>query len=218
MNAQPDKEIERLRKEQREDREHVEAIEQRIKNRADRLDQLRRDAKLLDRLHKAAVRQPVTVMNAADRAADEANVDEAEFRAMALVILSKETGLPQKSIFGCDHGAQGGNPPFCHEEVTHERGLAFVRQLHATPMASMNGVHWTQTTWYEKVFRVEKLSPDLTDPAAHMEVCFGDLAILRKSYGVADAFRRYNGSGPAADAYSLDAMNRLPRFKDLVRG
>lgn len=217
ITASPERELDELRARQRADRKKREAIERRMADRQRRIGMARQDSRLLSGLKRANVRNPLLVIMEADHASDSADVPIAEFRAMALTILKKETGLPQHAIFGCDHGAQGGVPPYCHEEVTPERGKAFVRALHSDVWRYMNGVHWTQTTWYEKVYRVEKISPDLTSPGAHLRVCLGDLALLRDAYGVATAFERYNGAGPAAEAYRVEAMSIFPGMLKLVQ-
>lgn len=216
--ATPERELEELRKRQKADRKKVSKVEARMKAREKKIAETKEEAQLVARLERAGVKAPFRVILAADRASDAVDVPEDEFRAMALVILRKETGIPQRAVFGCDHGPQGGTVPYCGDLVTSARGRELLRALHSDVWANMNGVHWTQTTWYEKVYRVEKLSADLTDPEAHMKVCFGDLAILRDAYGVAEAFRRYNGAGPAAEAYKAAAMGLLPWAKKLITG
>lgn len=217
--ATPEQQLDELRERQRADRKKLNRIEQRIKDRAKKIEETRAEAKLVERLKGANLLRPSLVVTEADRASDANDIPEAEFRAMALVVLKKETGIPQRNIFGCDHGgSMGDRPPYCNQEVTRARGQAFLQALHSDVWEYMNGVHWTQTTWYEKVFRVERLSDDLTNPAAHLRVCLGDLAILRDAFGVAEAFRRYNGSGPAAEAYKAAAMALMPWATNLVKG
>lgn len=214
--ATPERELDLLRAAQAQDRERLDTIRDRIKRRARAITDLAARVTLNGRLKKHGVRRAWTVLAEADRASRAADVPRDEFRAMALVCLAKETGLPQHNIFGGDHGNVGDTPPFYHQEVNHYRGTLFIAALRRDPWPYMNGVSWTQTTWYEKVYRVAAISPDLTDPAAHMRVCFGDLAVLRRAYGVRDAFRRYNGAGTAAELYAADAMSRLPIFQNLV--
>lgn len=218
ITAAPEKEIDELRKKQRADRKKRQRIEDRMKDRDKRIEEAREDAALLGRLEHANVLSALKVVIEADRAADENDLPLDSFRAMALVVLKKETGIPQRAVFGCDHGAQGGNPPFCGDSVNHTNGNRFIKALHEDVWRYMNGVHWTQTTWYEKVFRVEKISPDLTDPVAHMRVCFGDLALLADAYGQQEAFRRYNGAGPAAEEYARVCMSWMPAMLRLVKG
>jgi hypothetical protein len=218
ITAAPEKELDELRKKQRRDRKKKKRIEDRMKDREKRIADAREDAQLLERLERAKLERPLEVIVEADRAADENDLPIDGFRAICLVVLKKETGIPQRAVFGCDHGPQGGNPPFCGDPVNKDNGRRFIAALHSDVWRFMNGVHWTQTTWYEKVFRVEKLSPDLTDPGAHMRVCFGDLALLVDAYGAAEAFRRYNGAGPAAEEYSRVCMSWLPGMEKLVKG
>jgi len=218
ITASPEKELDAFRQEQRDDKAKLRRIEERVARRKARIEEARRDARLIRRLEKANFRQPLRVVIEADRAADDNDLPLNTFRAMCLVVLKKETGLPQRAIFGCDHGSQGGRPPYCHDRVTPDRGRAFLKALRADSWGKMNGVHWTQTTWYEKVFRVEAISHDLTSAVAHMRVCFGDLALLRDAFGTAEAFRRYNGSGAAAEEYRRICMSWMPDMLALVRG
>jgi hypothetical protein len=51
-----------------------------------------------------------------------------------------------------------------------------------------------------------------------MRVGFRVLQGLISSYGVRDGFRRYNGSGPAAEAYAADMMARLGAWRARLSG
>jgi len=69
--------------------------------------------------------------------------------AQALALIAQESGF--KNIFGCDHGSQGGRPPYCHEQVTRDRCLA-LRNCGTT-----NGVGWTQLTSVDYVDKARAL-------------------------------------------------------------
>lgn len=114
----------------------------------------------------------------------------------ALAMLQKETGIPQKNIFGCDHGA---GKAFCHQNVTEAR----VKKLLASNLA--NGVGWTQLTYRPFVFEAQKLG-GAHKPRFQMRVGFKVLAGLQDQFGPQQGFARYNGSGPAAQAYGREAM------------
>jgi hypothetical protein len=51
------------------------------------------------------------------------------------------------------------------------------------------------------------------DWRCNVTVGFRVLAGLQRQYGVRDGFRRYNGSGPAAETYASDAMTKLARWR-----
>lgn len=218
--ATPESHLKDLRAAQKADAKRIREIERRMKDRGDDLASWKREDARVDALDRHGVERPWLVITEAERA--EASVGELDtnFLAISLAVLHHETAQgqsrgPFRAVFGCDHGPQSGRPPYCGDAVTHDRGRAFLKALHGDVWANMNGVHWTQTTWYEKVFRVERLSADLTDPGAHLRVCLGDLALLIKSRGVHDGVMAYNGAGPAAEQYAREVLNDdLP----IVRG
>lgn len=116
----------------------------------------------------------------------------------AVALLEKETGIPQKNIFGCDHGP---GKAFCHKEVRKGR----VRRLLDGPYA--NGVGWTQLT-YKPFVRAANRMGGAHKPKYQMRVGFRLLSDLIKQHGVETGFARYNGSGPKAAAYGKDAVIR----------
>lgn len=214
--ATPEDQLDKLRAAQHADRARVDALLEAIDRRGEDIARWRMEDKRVDKLASHGVKLPWVVISEADRA--EANVgglDEVNFLVVALAILRHETGIPQRAIFGHDHPDPGNVPPYYGQKVTAARGLAFAKALHANPMGMMNGVHWTQTTWYEKAFRVEQLSRDLTSAQAHLRVCLGDLATLIKARGLAGGVEGYNGSGPAAVEYRTAILGTEMR---VVRG
>jgi hypothetical protein len=56
------------------------------------------------------------------------------------------------------------------------------------------------------------------DWRANVLTGFNILASLIRVAGEEDGFRRYNGSGPMAERYKLDAMNRLRTWRSLLAG
>jgi hypothetical protein len=205
--ATPDEQLEKLRKKQKADRKRIREIEKRMEERGKDIDRWKREDKRLEALADHGVQEPWLVITEADRAeASVGGLDE-NFLVVSLAVLRHETGIPQRAVFGHDHPDPGDRPPYYGHAVTHDRGRAFLRALHSDAWTYMNGVHWTQTTWYEKVFRVESVSADLTDAQAHLRVCLGDLAVLIKDRGLHDGVMGYNGSGPAAEAYANAILN-----------
>lgn len=151
------------------------------------------------RLRRHGVKRPFLVIAEAKRA-------ELPL-ACAVALLEKETGIPQRNIFGCDHGA---GRAFCHQRVTSDR----VRQLLASGTA--NGVGWTQLTYLPFVRQAEAAG-GAHKPKYQMRVGFQVLSDLITQHGVETGFARYNGSGPAAEAYGADALWKTHRWRRRIR-
>jgi hypothetical protein len=226
--ATPDHILADLRRKQDADRrqkqqalKRARRLTARVKRRARLIAQWAARARLTRRLAKHGLKTPWLVLVEADRASDRAGVDTSTFRALALAILDREGGgafKPTPYRYGCDHGAQSGQPPYCQDTVTEARSRAFHLAVHRDPWAYMNGEHLTQTTWYEKLFRVEHEGPTW-QPQPHLRVCLGDLAVLVKAGGVWQGAHDYNGTGPAADAYANDVVNaRMPKWRAVLAG
>lgn len=215
--ATPDQEIKRLQRAQRADKRRLRELEQRIKNRGDRIEDWRDLDASIERLDSRGVVKPWLVYVEAERAdAAVGGLQGVDFVALCVAVLERETGIPQRNIFGCDHGPQGGSLPYCNDPVTPDRINALVAALKdpARRFAAMNGVGWTQLTWYEKVLRADALPGGAEDPVNQMRVGFGDLAVLIKDRGLTAGVKGYNGDGPAADAYAADVVGeKYPRWK-----
>lgn len=146
--------------------------------------------KLAERLKAKGVKQPYVVIDEAKRADI--------LIASALAMLEMETGIPQRNIFGCDHGE---GRAFCHEEVTKDR----VAQLRRSGFA--NGVGWTQLTYPPFVAQADK-EGGAHIPRFQMRVGF---SVLRDNFdrlgSIREMYRAYNGTGSAAEAYAAKAAS-----------
>jgi hypothetical protein len=154
----------------------------------------------IEALKRLGVKSPGMVLSEAKRA--DLNPE------YALAMLEKETGIPQQNIFGCDHGP---GRAFCHMKVTKER----VAALRAS--GAMNGVGWTQITWWEFVRDADNMGGAHL-PRFQMRVGFDVLAAHIAQYGVWDGFRRYNGSGSAAEAYANEAVGLAKKWNSILEG
>jgi hypothetical protein len=122
----------------------------------------------------------------------------------ALAMLEKETDIPQRNIFGCDHGS---GRAFCHENVTAARVAALRRSGLA------NGVGWTQITLPAFVEEADKLG-GAHKPRFQMRVGFKVLKDNIDREGSArQGFRAYNGSGAQAEKYGREAVAIAERWK-----
>jgi hypothetical protein len=137
-------------------------------------------------------------------------VDEAKRARLplrfALAMLEKETGIPQRNIFGCDHGE---GKALCHENVTEAR----VKALQRSGLA--NGVGWTQLTFPPLVVEAQKAG-GAHKPRFQMRVGFRLLKSHMDQLGVQQGFRAYNGTGPAAEAYGRDAVKIAERWEKVL--
>lgn len=144
---------------------------------------------LAEKLRGRGVKQPVVVIDEALRADI--------LVGSALAMLEMETGIPQRNIFGCDHGE---GVAFCHQEVTPTR----VKELLASPYS--NGVGWTQLTYRPFVVSAQEMG-GAHIPRYQMRVGF---RILRENFdrfgSIYAMYRAYNGTGAAAEAYASRAV------------
>lgn len=152
------------------------------------------------RLKRAGVRRPQLVISEARRAG--LRLDR------ALAMLENETGIPQRNIFGCDHGP---NNAFCHQRVTKDRVRALLRSTQA------NGVGWTQLTYKPFVIAAEKAGGAHL-PRYQMRVGFKVLADLIRANGEQAGFARYNGSGDAAEEYGRRAVANARKWRKIIDG
>lgn len=157
-------------------------------------------ARLWFRLKRHGVRRPFLVSQEAKRENVPLHV--------ALALLEKETGIPQRNIFGCDYGPGEAS---CHKRVTRRR----VAKLLASTRA--NGVGWTQLT-YKPYVHEANAEGGAHKPRYQCRVGFRILRNLRNVHGGWRlAFQHYNGSGAAAEAYGSEAVAIAEKWKPLTR-
>lgn len=105
-----------------------------------------------------------------------------------------------RNVFGCDHGASGDRPPYCHQRVTADR----VRRLRSS--GKMNGVGLTQLTWHTFVTQAQEMG-GAHIPRYQMRVGFRLLAGYFSRYGEPDAWGAYN----AGEANRASVRNTYSR-------
>lgn len=174
-------------------------------------------ADLVKRLKAKGVRQPIVTIEEARRA----DILVASALAMMQMETNDKTADPrrpgfrlnQRNVFGCDHGSQGGRPPYCGDNVTEAR----VHALMAMFPGTMNGVGWTQLTWYELVREAERMG-GAHIPRFQMRVGFRQLRENFERFGsLHEMFRAYNGEGPAAEAYGRYATTARSRWLTITK-
>lgn len=156
--------------------------------------------RLMNRMQRHNVKAPYLVIREARRA----NLGYAH----ALALLEKETGIPQRNVFGCDLGPRS-SVPYCNQEVTKERVQALIRHIRAG--GASNGVGWTQLTYPPFIYQAERRG-GAHKPKYQMRIGFRVLADHIRQYGPQDGAARYNGSGSAAEEYGRDFVARAKRW------
>lgn len=134
--------------------------------------------------------------------------------ACAAVLLQKESG-GGRNVWGHDPVPTGGayTPG---GQVTQANYAAYRRAL-AAGKAKAQGVGPCQLTL--RAFQDQAdAAGGCWDWRANCLTGFRILRGLIVAYGEQDGFRRYNGSGPDAVAYGIDAVNRLKRLRQQLAG
>lgn len=151
--------------------------------------------RLWRRMRRAGVKRPGLVI----RKARQNNVAV----AVQCAVLEQETGIPQRNVFGCDWGSQGGRPPYCGDRVTNRRVRAM--QQSGKP----NGVGWTQLTWPDFVKRAAARRGGAAKPRNQMhvgaDVLSDDIRIAGNVWG---GLKLYNGSAE----YANEVLARFHRW------
>ncbi len=169
------------------------------------------DAKLIQRLQAGGIKAP-------DMAIAEARNAGLDL-AYACALLEKESG-GGANVFGHDrddHGryifpARDGAVP-----VTEELYREYKRRRGPTGKGGMQGVGPAQLTWWEFQDEADR-EGGCWKPAVNMRVGFRRLAGLMRQHGEADGARRYNGTGSAAERYSVDLRSKARTWKARLDG
>lgn len=128
--------------------------------------------------------------------------------AAAATLLEKES-YGGRNVWGSDGVPTGG---------TYVKGAEVTREAYAAYRArrvelGAQGVGPCQLTWPGYQDQADALG-GCWDWRHNVTVGFGTLAGLIRSHGLRDGFRRYNGSGPAAERYADDAVAKVAKWRD----
>jgi peptidoglycan hydrolase-like protein with peptidoglycan-binding domain len=129
----------------------------------------------------------------------------------ACAMLQKESG-GGRNVFGHDPTIFAGAG-----DVTKAKYLDYKRRRVASGNRLMQGVGPTQLTYYTLQDRADEQG-GCWQPRINMRVGFKHLADHISRYGEADGARRYNGSGPAAVAYSKDLLAKAEHWRGVLDG
>jgi hypothetical protein len=80
------------------------------------------------------------------------------------------------------------------------------------------GVGPCQLTYYALQDQADAIGPGCWDWTCNVKVGFGVLANNIRAFGLRAGFARYNGSGPAADAYATKAMAKYLTWQARISG
>jgi hypothetical protein len=123
---------------------------------------------------------------------------------VAVTLVQKESN--GRNVWGSD-GVSTGGAYVKGGPVTKQNYEAY-RALRKAGKIGMQGVGPTQLTWWEFQDRADAQG-GCWDYRTNLRVGFEILKDLQARYGTREGFRRYNGSGPAAEKYATDAMSKL---------
>lgn len=128
--------------------------------------------------------------------------------ASAAAMLEKESS-GGRNVWGSDGVQTGG---FYVKGAEVERAAYEAWLPHRSRLGSQ-GVGPTQLTYPPLQDQADRLG-GCWDWRINLTVGCRHLAALQQQYGVRDGFRRYNGSGSAAERYADDAMAKRARWHD----
>ncbi len=131
--------------------------------------------------------------------------------SLAFAMVEQESG-DGANVFGHDDSIYRGAG-----KITKAKYFAYKRQRGPFGHGGMQGVGPLQLTWYSIQDAADSLG-GCHLPKHNLRQGFRTLAELIRVYGHADGIRRYNGSGPAADAYSHSVQKREQKWHKRFHG
>jgi hypothetical protein len=159
--------------------------------------------RLIERLRAEGVLRPQAVVEEAKRAGLRL--------PLACALLEKESG-GGRNVFGHDPTIFVGAG-----EVTRAKYREYKKRRVASGNRLMQGVGPCQLTWWEFQDAADR-EGGCWRPEVNMRVGFRHLVALINQHGEADGARRYNGSGPAAEAYSRDLLAKAKVWEAKLAG
>lgn len=132
--------------------------------------------------------------------------------ACAAVLLVKESG-GGRNVWGSDPVSTGG----IYAKGSPVTRAAFERYRTRRGELGAQGVGPTQLTWPGFQDQADRAG-GCWDWTANVHTGFTILAGLIRQHGVREGFRRYNGSGAAAERYADDAMTKLATWRQRLGG
>lgn len=131
--------------------------------------------------------------------------------SLIAALLEKESGF--RNVWGHDPAPNGGTSHLGGERVSRSDYRAYRKRRGDRGQGGMQGVGVGQLTWYELQDEADRLG-GCWKSRANITVAAGHAWKLIRRYGLKDGLRRYNGSGPAAVAYSRDVRERMRKWHE----
>lgn len=125
--------------------------------------------------------------------------------SLGFALVEKESGF--RNVFGHDPTTSIPNS-WKGSEVTKAKYLGYKAKRSSR---GFQGVGPVQLTWGGYQDQADRLG-GCWIPKHNIRVGFQALGDLVKKYGLRDGCRRYNGAGPAAQAYAADLLKRKNRW------
>lgn len=126
--------------------------------------------------------------------------------ATAMALIEKETR--GRNVFGHDPTIFAGAG-----QVTARKYLAYKEQRGPRGQGGMQGVGPAQLTYYTLQDAADR-EGGCWDPRVNIRIGLRHLRGLIAEHGLREGYRRFNGSGPAAEAYARDAIAKRAVWQD----
>jgi hypothetical protein len=141
--------------------------------------------------------------------------------SLRIVLESRRHNLPISLGFALFEQESGFTNVFGHDPtifagagtVTRPKYVAYRTRRLASRNRAMQGVGPGQLTWWETQDLADRMG-GCWNPAINIRVALMTLAARIAENGYAKGIERYNGSGPAARAYSVSVRARADRWHD----
>jgi hypothetical protein len=134
---------------------------------------------------------------------------------LSVIVALVEQESSFRNVWGCDPAPNGGTGGLCHKPVTRRRYLTYRGARGRTGRGGMQGVGYTQLTWYSFQDAADKLG-GCWQPIPNITVGASLVWKLIRDHGRIGGLRRYNGSGPAADRYAQQVNDRIGRWHKIL--
>lgn len=133
--------------------------------------------------------------------------------AVAATIISKESG--GRNVWGSDPQSTAGT--YTKGAVVTQADYLAYRNAVQAGLIGRQGVGPAQCTSAAYQNQADDLG-GCWSPVANMRSGFRGIGGLINKYGVREGFVRYNGSGPAAEAYANDAVSKYAVWQQRLAG
>lgn len=137
--------------------------------------------------------------------------------SLAFAMVEQESGNGS-NIWGGDPRPNGNTTGMHNHLVTKARYQLYKNSRGRTGTGGMQGVGPLQLTWWEFQDAADRLG-GCWIPKYNLRIGFCKLSDLIKVHGRYNGVKRYNGVGPAAEAYAHNVVKvRMPKWHNRLLG